>query len=111
MIVEPTPAFTSACPQETVACGHSVNLLGLISWSVTGFLSHGGIDGGIDIGPVSTLLWSRPVHCRIFSNILGFYPLDAGRKAPVATIKYVSRHLPPGTNPPTPHSLLRRTGL
>lgn len=53
------------------------------------------------------LLWNYPMHCRLFSSIPGFFPLDAySSSTAVMAIKDLSRHcqmLPWGNI--TPHSL------
>lgn len=49
---------------------------------------------------IQLILWPRslfvvedsPVHCRMFSKIPGFNPLDASSKPPFWEIKHVSRH-------------------
>ena len=43
-------------------------------WATTG--TPGTVDT-VDLGRDHSLLWGCPVHCRMFSSILGLYPLDA----------------------------------
>ena len=54
--------------------------------SVSGFLSLSTLTSGIELSFV--------VHCRMFSNVLAIYPLDANCTfpPPIVTMKYVSRH-------------------
>lgn len=47
------------------------------------------------LGPDWALFWGCPVHCGMFSSVLGFYPLDASRSHPhphAVPTRNISRH-------------------